>query len=1666
MSDKKKKLIKVLKILGKIFLGILILILLLILFVRSPWGQNIIKDKLISSIEDKTGAEISLDKLFIQFDGDIQLDDLLILDLQGDTIAYAGSLRANIPLLPLIKGNSFSLDELEANKLTARVIRKDSVSGFNYEFLLEPYAVDTTQTQSTDTTSAPMSINIGNIDLKDFDIAYRDDVSGIDTKVKFQSLQLEFSKTDLQQMVFRADKVQLSKADINYVQTRPFPESDSEPPPLPILSVEDFELNEVNLKYDSQPDSLSSEVALNEFSLKNGDFDLKNNEIKTNALRFADSRVSLQLRQTATDTNQVSGQTSEFQWPDWKLKLGEIDIDNNQVQYSLNEAKVKKGEFDPNAISLDSLVFRSPGISYENKKAEVEIEQFRFKEGSGINLNEFKIAASISDTIFNIDGLDIGLNSNILQGSFTANYGSLARFINQPEKADLNLDLNNLRLDVNEIFRFQPSLKQNDYLRSLAASPVLGNIKANGNLDILNINPVNINWNNTRISGRGQIMNLQDPDNLIFDLPNVSLRSSRSDLVKFVKEEDLGLKLPENIAFEGSIKGTPSNIQTNSVLTTSEGSLKLDGKFNMGDRIVFDAKVQGDSIALGNLLQNEALGKIQLKVTASGSGNSLEDLDAKLESEIGSFTYNGYEFRKIEINGELEKGKGPISLNYKDENLNLDAQTRVELDSVSPRIDYKVNLEGADLEALGITQRSIKTGFKLDGWYKGNSTAYELEAKIIDGVSVYNNETYLLGSFDAKAYVREDTTSVSVNNRILELDLRSNASPGDFTAAIDRHFRRYISEDFQEDSINNPVNLNLDVQINESPILNEVFLVNLEELDTVNINIDFREKERSLDASVSIPYINYYSSQVDSLRLEMRSDPNDLKFDLAFNELNSGPLAIKKTILTGEVVDRKLALDFSSIYEQEQLVHVNSVLNFQGDTLKFHINPQELILNRKQWDIDSGNQISFATEYLDFENFRLFRNDQEMQLSNDKPGIEKEHLSLDFRNFKLAALLNYLNPENELATGQLNGNVVYEEPFGETGLLADMEINQFKVMGVDLNTLSLEGNSSGFSEYDFNMAIKGGEVDLDLQGTYTAADPSAKIDMNLDLNKVQMSALEGFSQGEIKNGSGSFSGNISLDGTILEPQYDGRLDFNQAKFNIAVLNAAFILPDESLRLDNDGVYFSNFNIQDTNKNSVVLNGEVSTKNLLNPGFDLKVNAEDFRLLNSTKEDNDLFYGTAVIDVDASIKGDLNLPEIDMNLDIKESTNFTYVIPETELQIKERDGVVIFVNKEDPYAILSETEEESYVISGYDIFSRLTVDEGATFNVILNPETGDKFQVQGEGDLIFNMYPNGRTALTGIYDINDGFYEVSLYNLVKRRFDIADGSRVSWAGDPLDAQLDVRAIYRVETSASSLMATSLSATDPQITQRYRQELPFLVYLKVEGDLMEPKITFNLDMPQDAQGAVGGQVFGRVQQLNNQEAELNKQVFSLLVLNRFFPDSGSDGSQGGTLSVARDNLNSALSDQLNMLSSKILGESGVKLNFELDSFTDYQGKNPEDRTQLGISAQKAFMEDRLIVEVGSEVDIQGGNQEGQETSPVIGNVSISYLLDRSGVWRLKGFSKSQYENVIDGQLVVSGIALIFTKEFNKFKNMFEKAVMEKVGKEKENKSEKQESSENEN
>ena len=138
---------------------------------------------------------------------------------------------------------------------------------------------------------------------------------------------------------------------------------------------------------------------------------------------------------------------------------------------------------------------------------------------------------------------------------------------------------------------------------------------------------------------------------------------------------------------------------------------------------------------------------------------------------------------------------------------------------------------------------------------------------------------------------------------------------------------------------------------------------------------------------------------------------------------------------------------------------------------------------------------------------------------------------------------------------------------------------------------------------------------------------------------------------------------------------------------------------------------------------------------------------------------------------------------------------------------------------------------------------------------------------------------------------------------------------------------------------------------------------------------------------------------------------------------------------------------LSSQLNSLSNKVTGNSGFQVDFGINSYTDYQGETSQERTDVNINASQRLFDDRVIVQVGSEVNVEGSTmQESDVTTPLIGNVSIEYLVTKNGRYRFKGFRKNEYQNIIDGQLIVTGFAFIFSREFNRFQEIWRKEVEE--------------------
>jgi len=1638
MKNKKWNRRRILKIIGKGVLVLLVLFVILVLVIRTPWAQNLIVSEITEYISGKTQTKVAVDKVFITFSGDIKTKGIYLEDKQGDTLLYSKELKLDLPIYPLIFKNELSIDDVDATRLVANVRRKKGSENFNFSFLIDAFA-----STDTTTTSEPMSISLGDFDLKDWKLRYDDAYLGTKLDVLLGALEMELTEFNLEEMKFGVDDFVLKQSQISYDQTKAFPISnDTSSGPAPKISINDFEIEEVAIVYNSKPDGIRAQMQLADIGLTEIAIDSSRNSYEADEITLKNSTISLAINQ-AKDTISKTTQNTSFEWPELELGAEQLDLASNTINFSQNGATPNDTIFNQEAFLIDDLTLQANDFSYAPQDFHLEVDNFAFQERSGIVLKQLGFEASITDTASIVSDFKIKLNNSTANASADIRYQSLNSAFDNPENSHLQVALTRLKLQPADLQAFLPQSQNNPYMNALTTHPITGSVRANGSLKKVDDFDTNLNWGpSTALNIEGSLSNITQTDAFAFNLKNIDVKSTKENLRRFIPNDSLSFRLPDTLALAGTLQGNLESFQTKAVLTSTEGVINLDAWANIGSQKRFEGKIAIDSLQLGTLLQNNQLGAISLQLEGSGSGTELSNMDAQLDGSISQFQFEKYHYKDINLTGKLNNGTGKASLSMKDENLNFTLDTSIDLTSENNAISFNSNIIGADLRRLGFTVNDIKIAGDIEGTYKGTSDNYTIEASINNGIAVADNKQYQITPILLNALVKDSITDAKVTSGFLNGGLYSNASPNRINTALKRQLENYFSNDSTLSSDLDDVEARLDLALKPTPIISEVFFDGVEDLDSLNIDANFNARRQQLSGKISIPKFSYAGSTVDSLEMDLKGDSTNLNFYAGLKNLNYDPILLKSTYVEGNLKNKELVLDFNAVNDTVQIMHISSELVFKKDTLSLHISPKNLLLNKKQWEIPDDNNIVIAESHTEFQNLVLSRNGQRMEVSTTVPQVENEHIGIIFENFQLQTFLSLLNPEEALAKGTVQGNFVIHDPYEAAGLVSKMDITDFRLMENPMGTLSLNATSQSLSDYDFDLKLKGEGSNLSLTGGYIAHQDGSELNMDLDIQKFETRIVQGFFKDEISNPSGYFSGQVKLDGTLKDPTYSGMIRLNDVGLTLSAFKTSLNIKDQTLNVNEGEITFDNFNINDTGKGTLALDGTIFTETLLNPKFDLSIEADKFSVLDSKKGDNELVYGKAIVDLALEVTGDLELPVVKGNLTIADATDLTYLVPKTQYEIQEREGVVIFVNRENPDAILTRNtgETANSVFEGMSISTTMQISDEALFKVVLDERTGDMLQASGNATLNLNIDPNQSIRLSGRLELNSGFYKTSLYNLVNREFKINKGSNVVWSGDPYNAALDVTATYEVETSAAPLMSTISYGQDMAISGQYQRPSTFLVYLMVDGEITSPDISFALDMPENVQGSYGGGVYGRIQQLNEQESELNKQVFSLLALNRFYPTSGSDGSNGGAASIARDNVNNVLSGELNSISDKIMGNTGLELDFDLDSFQENQGDGYQTRTQLNINARKKLFDDRFIVSAGSAVDVEGKASNSESSSPVIGNVTLEYLLNEEGTRRLKGFRKQEYENIIDGQLIVTGLAFIFNREFNKFSQLF--------------------------
>jgi len=221
-------------------------------------------------------------------------------------------------------------------------------------------------------------------------------------------------------------------------------------------------------------------------------------------------------------------------------------------------------------------------------------------------------------------------------------------------------------------------------------------------------------------------------------------------------------------------------------------------------------------------------------------------------------------------------------------------------------------------------------------------------------------------------------------------------------------------------------------------------------------------------------------------------------------------------------------------------------------------------------------------------------------------------------------------------------------------------------------------------------------------------------------------------------------------------------------------------------------------------------------------------------------------------------------------------------------------------------------------------------------------------------------------------------------------------------------------------------------------------------------MKPEITFDIILPDGNYGVSSDIVSAsqtKLEQLRQEPAELNKQVFALLLLNRFVGENPFASESGGTNaeSLARQSVSKILSQQLNNLAGDLI--TGVQLEFDLQSTEDYTSGTMQNRTDLNVGVSKKLFDDRIKVTVGSSFGVEGQERANEDLTNIAGDIALDYQLTKDGRYMVRAYRKNEYQVAIAGQVVETGVAFILTMSYNKFRELYHRSEEDKVLKEKE-------------
>ena len=1676
---------------GKILLWLIGIILvlagLIFLLIQAPFVHQYAKKRVVNFLQDKLKTEVEIGRLSLNLPNRLVLEGVYFEDQKGDTLLAGDTLRVDMNFWKLLS-NQVVLREIDLRGITAYVDRPASDSTYNFEYIIKAFIrEDEKDTPPPDSTAA-LRFSVSKINLDRIRLHLKDEMTGKDAFVYFRHFDTEITDFDRDYKKFRIPKITLSGLTARMSQTKSLSRKSittdtlNMPSPFqyPDLELREIDLSDINIEYQNSVTAIDSKLDLGTLLLKIDSLDLQNQKADIQSFDLENTSGYFALDETAQKA--VEATATEIKTvveKGWTIHLARLGIDDVDFKYDdLTEKKLSRG-IDYNHIDVKDIRAKATGLFYDRETFSGNVEQLSLTEHSGLDLKTFHADFHYGNDKSSLDNLLIETDRTLIKDQIRLTYPSLDTIKKAPGIIGIDARFIENRIAVSDILLFAPSLSSREIFRNNPDAVIHVDGDVTGYVRDINISDLELSGlGDTYLQASGNIKGLPDFQRSIYNLRITRLYTTSNDIYGLIPRSSIPtqIQLPEYTELKGVFKGTFTAFTTNMHINSGFGSGDVNGTFkNLANksRASYDGTVSAQQFDIGRLLRREdEIGKISLTAKMKGSGMDPKTATMQIEANVASAEYKGYNYQDLSFKGTADNGVIDVLAKMSDPNITFDLEGRADMSGQYPKANFILNADSINFQKINLYDKDLRfRGSVIADLKTADPDHLNGTIGLSNSIISLSGKRYRLDTVSIVSVATDSGDTIDVKSEFLTLHAEGNYNLTQLPPAFMDVVGNYINLRPGTDTTYTyaPQQITFDAQFIRSPLVEELF-PELTDMEDARLTGNFDSNIGEIKVEGSLPRMLYKEFIIDGIELDIQTENNALNYALTFDQLSSKKIQVLNTSLSGkaqnDVLDITLKVQDA---EEKERYRIAGELTSSPDQFDLHILPEGLLLDYKPWNVSPDNHFHFSEGGMMVSNFRISNGNQSMSV-NSSPQQLSAPLEIEFNDFKIETLTRMVTKDSLLAGGVVNGTALIKDLKTNMVFSSDLTVKDFSFQGDTVGNIALHVNNEKPDTYSAKATITGYGNEVDLEGFYYTSGDKSNYDLDVDIGTLQIKSIEGFTNGEIDKGTGSMSGRIKITGSSLSPQIRGDIRFSEAGFNITRFNSYYRISDEGMSFTPEGVVLNNFTLIDSAGNEAIVDGIVYTNDYKDYRFGLNVRADNFQVLNSTRDNNKLYYGKLFVDTRMHIGGGFDNPVIDGTVRVKENTNLTVVVPQSDPGIVEREGIVEFVDMDTlEITFLAATIDSlnRSELTGMDLTVNIIIDRDAQLNLIIDEANGDYLRVRGTAELLGGIDPSGKISLTGRYELDEGAYSFS-FNQLKREFLIDKGSSITWTGEPMTANVDVTAVYIAKTAPLSLVQNQLADAEQSVVNTYKQKLPFRILLTMKGELLKPDIAFDIQLPEKNYGVSGEivtTVNSRLAELRTIPSELNKQVFAVLLLNRFISEDPFQNSArgGGISSLARQSASKLLSEQLNSIAGGMI--AGFDLNFDINSIEDYTSGELQNRTDLTVGLSKRLLDDRLNITVGSQFELEGPKDSDRKSTNIAGDVSVEYQLSKDGRYLVRAYRKNEFI-VLQGQVVETGLGFVFTVDYEKFKDIFAKKTEEyKAARKEERQARKEEMTEDE-